>query len=140
MAQLRSHAQKYTIHLCKKYNIEMKSKRKECFITHHLNYPYIRKNENKVLPIEKMNNQEKFFLKNFNFYNKKIDFAKVEVNSESSIFEKTKTPESTEDNEYPTFVKLYNCLNEMRDYNNNLLKQMKLHIVECIRIVYNLQI
>jgi hypothetical protein len=99
IAQVRSHAQKYTIKLCKKYNIEIKSKRKNRFLTRHLNFPYIRKNKNCLIPLDKITKQDRFFLRTFNFYYKNIDFSKLdEVKGVGDIFkiEKTSKSQSTD--------------------------------------------
>jgi hypothetical protein len=53
LAQIRSHAHKYTINLCKKYNIEMKSKWKDSFITHYLNFPLLEKIKKKFILLKK---------------------------------------------------------------------------------------
>lgn len=77
-AQIRSHAQKYVIKLCKKYNIEIKSKRRIKFVSDHLNFPYRRKSKSMTIPVEKISEDDKNFIKNFNFYEKNIDFGKIE--------------------------------------------------------------
>jgi hypothetical protein len=50
-----------------------------------LNFPYLRKNKKGQLPLEKMNKHDRFFLENFNFYNKNIDFSKIETSNEAKI-------------------------------------------------------
>lgn len=84
-AQLRSHAQKYVIKLCKKYDIEIKSRRKSKFISRHLNYPYRRKNKKFIFPIEKISENDLFILKNFNFYDKSINLRTLEIKPEEQI-------------------------------------------------------
>lgn len=88
-AQIRSHAQKFLIKLCKKYNIEIKSKRKENFSLGHLNFPYKRKSEKSVVPIEKISNVDLNLIKKFNFYIKKVNLENFE--SRETIFEIKKT-------------------------------------------------
>lgn len=77
-AQIRSHAQKYVIKLCKKYNIEIRSRRRVRFVSEHLNYPYKRKSQSIMIPIERMSEDDKKFIQEFNFYEKTIDFQKIE--------------------------------------------------------------
>jgi len=101
---VRSHAQKYVIKLCKKYNIEIRSKRKSCFLSDHLNFPYKRKNKNNILPLEKMSKMDKRILKNFNFYTKLVDIDRVEeVNCEESVFKVIK-PERTINEEKANYL------------------------------------
>lgn len=99
-AQVRSHAQKYVIKLCKKYDIEIRSKRKSCFLSNHLNFPYKRKNKKNILPLEKMSKDDKKILKNFNFYIKLVEFDKVqEVDSaEEKVFKIDKSTKKNEEN------------------------------------------
>jgi hypothetical protein len=117
----------------------MKSKRKEKFITEHLNFPYIRKNKKMVFPVNKMSKQDIFFLKNFNFYNKNIDFEKLKVDDSKLFYvEKTKTPESTIDNDNPNLTRLLNCLEEIREFNNVLLGQLKKSAMTSLYIIGHL--
>jgi hypothetical protein len=88
-----------------------------------------------VYPLEKMSKQDVFFLMNFNFYNKKIDFTQL-INNEPKVFhvEKTKTPESTIDNDNPALTRLLNYLEEMRDYNKIILSQFEMGMKACFYI------
>ena len=98
---MRSHAQKYVIKLCKKYNIEIKSKRKSCFLSGHLNFPYKRKNKKNVFPVEKMSKSDRKILKNFNFYIKIIDMEKIqEIDYNDKIFSIIKSDKKEENKKY----------------------------------------
>jgi hypothetical protein len=73
------------INICKKYDIEIRSRRKIKFFPNHLNYPYRRKKKNNVFPIEEMSFLEKKILMDFNFYLKNIDFIKFKNINNNNI-------------------------------------------------------
>ncbi len=118
----------------------MRSKRKDSFITRHLNFPYIRKNKKKVYPVDKMSKQDMFFLKNFNFYHKNIDFVQTNVDKNDCIVEKSKSHESTCDNDELYYIKLMKSLEEIKSFNDLMLDGLKSGIGLCIGIIHHLKI
>jgi hypothetical protein len=94
-----------------------------------------------IYPVDRMSKQDIFFLKTFNFYNKKIDFGQLKEN-EIKVFhvEKTKTPESTIDNDNSVFTNLLNSLEEIRDFNNMLLKQLEFSVMTTLYVMSHIKI
>lgn len=72
-SQIRSHAQKYMIKLCKLYDIPIKSKKKKRFNKKDLNFPYGRKKKFEIKSIDNMSQEELKYLQEFNFYLKDFD-------------------------------------------------------------------
>jgi hypothetical protein len=89
-----------------------------------------------VFPMKKMNKQDIFFLKNFNFYNKKINFEQLKQ-TEPKVFlvEKTKSAESTIDSDNPDLTRLMNTLEETREFNNIILKNLGIGVMTCLYII-----
>ncbi len=68
--------------MCKKYNIEIKSKRKAFFSLGHLNFPYRRKSAKTIVPLEKISKTDLILIKKFDFYIKTIDLEPLESPNE----------------------------------------------------------
>lgn len=79
----------------------------------HLNFPYRRKNNKNILPLDKMSKDDKKILKSFNFYIKLIDIDNVkEIPDNQKIFNIAKNQRVYENNklndhsyQYPTTTK-----------------------------------
>ncbi len=89
-----------------------------------------------VFHVEKMSKQEIFFLKNFNYYNKNINFEHLhESDPKMFIGEKTKSADSTIDNDNPNLTILMNCLEETREFNNIILRNLGIGLMTCLYII-----
>ena len=112
------------IKLCKKYNIEIKSKRRACFSLNHLNFPYKRKTNKYILPIEKITQTDLKLIKNFNFYIKNFDYDEI-ISNQRKIFRVEKINKVNIINKNvgkiydENIVNLINKGLEFENYNNN---------------------
>lgn len=111
--------------MCKKYDIQIKSRRKNKFISSHLNFPYKRKNNKFVYPLEKISRIDKKILMSFNFYLKiaKFDFTK---NVNDKIFKVTRDEENFGNNNINNnnknniiILKENGCVNNNETFNKN---------------------
>jgi SHAQKYF class myb-like DNA-binding protein len=118
-SQIRSHGQKYLISLCKKYNIEIKSKRLDKFYKDHLNYPYKRKDNKNVLSIDRMTRTDRRLLKVLNFYTKMVNIEEIGSNAEK-IFLIEKFPKTPLTNVESKFVINNHSAQESKCNNINI--------------------
>jgi hypothetical protein len=122
-------------------------------VSEHLNFPYKRKCKNYIIPLEKMSGEDKKFIKNFNFYEKKIDFEdleKIQKDYRKKIFNVEKIKKNSKHVEFNNVVKInLNDLNQSSPLTGNknlfpdldLLKDVKTtqttHNISADTNVYN---